>query len=106
MNILSLFKRNKKEKSKIYFIPKDEKELIKISKEILLNKTISVNNGGGGFDDVKILKFDSIENRKTGYKKLTFIADDDGIVKISYEDNQIIKMYNEYLDNGKIAGVW
>ena len=91
-----MFKKKIIKKAKVYI---NDSLLVKIAEQKYLGKTVEVNNGGGGYDTVKIIEFIEISNSLNG-RRVSFKTDDSWISKVYYYEQDILSDFlsKEMLD--------
>jgi hypothetical protein len=77
--------------------------LIKIANEILLTRQATVSNGGGGFENVKLIECKGIVfNEYHNCREVYYNTDDDWISAVYYKESDILRMYEEYKRTGEL----
>jgi hypothetical protein len=71
--------------------------LVEIAKDKLLNKIVSVSNGGGSFEKVKLIKCEGIHYRNFNVeqKEVKFLTDDDYVKYVYYSKKTILDNSNK-----------
>lgn len=93
-----MFKFFKSKEKDIYL---EDDKLIKMAEELLLGRYTRVSNGGGGFENVRIIKCTGVVN-SMGYREVRFDVNDDWIGGVYYTESDIKRMYDRHLKTGKL----